>query len=110
MEDDGVGLRDLAGDRRAFGNDARDRRNQRLRFAADLIERGAAVFQAFEFEPGFFELRARDGAAGDQRFLARQPALDDRDLLVELALPLAHVGDVDRLQSAASHRRGRRPF
>ena len=38
---------------------------------------------------------------GDEQFLAREPALHDRDLLIEFALFLAHVGNVDRLRSAA---------
>ena len=38
-----------------------------------------------------------DRAARRELLVAGKPALDDRDLLVELALPLAHVGDIDRL-------------
>ena len=64
----------------------------------DLVERGAPVPQALQFEPRVLELRPRHRAARRQRLVAREPPLDDGDLLVEFALPLAHVGDVDRLQ------------
>ena len=63
----------------------------------DLVERGAAVFQALQLKPRLIELHAGHGAARRQDLVARQPPLDDGDLLIEFALALAHVGDVDRL-------------
>lgn len=97
MKNDRIRLRHLAGDGAAFGHDAGDRRDQRFRRRTHKVERGAPVAQALQLEPGFLELHARDGVAGDELLVAGEPALHDRDLLIELALPLAHVGGVDRL-------------
>ena len=64
---------------------------------SSFVERGAAVFQALQFEPRFIELDARYCTALHERLVTRDAPLDDGDLLVELALPLPHVGNVDRL-------------
>ena len=56
------------------------------------------VFQALQLQPCFLHLRLRHRATWGQRFLPLQPPVDDGDLLVELALALAHVGEIDGLQ------------
>ena len=95
---DGVGLRDLAGDRRAVGDDAGDRRDQRFRARAAILSSEARRSRRpCSSSRVSSSCDARDRAARRQRLVAREPALDDGDLLVELALALAHVGDVDRL-------------
>ena len=66
VEDDRVGWRDLAGDRRAVGDDAGDRRDQRFGLAARLVERGAPVPQALQLEPRSSSCDARHRAARRQ--------------------------------------------
>src|SRR5262245_12527504 len=92
-----IRLRHLPGDGRSLGNDAGDRRNQRLGLAPHLVEGNAPILEALEFELRFVELHARDRAAWGERLVAGDTPCDDRDLLIELALALAHIGHIDRL-------------
>jgi hypothetical protein len=54
---------------------------QEHRLGTHMVERGAAVAQALQLEPGFLELDARDGSARDELLVAGEPALRDRNLL-----------------------------
>ena len=101
VEDDGARLSDLAGDGAAFGDDACNRRDQRFGLAARFVERCAPVAQPLQLEPRVLELGPRYRARRRELLVAGEPALDDRDLLIEFALPLPHVGNIDRLQWAA---------
>ena len=78
-----------AGDRVGLGDHPRDRRRQSLRLRADAVEGLAAVDQALELGVRVVDLDLRDRAAGAQLAVALDPARDDGDLLVELALALA---------------------
>src|SRR5262249_61227654 len=60
-------------------------------------EGNAPFLEALEFELRFVELHARDRAAWGERLVAGDTPCDDRDLLIELALALAHIGHVDGL-------------
>ena len=97
VENHRIGLGDLSGHRRAFGDDTVDRSHQRFGLTARPVERSAAVLQSLQLRPRVFELGAGNGAARHQRFIAGEPALHDGNLLVEFALALAHIRDVDGL-------------
>src|SRR6202040_1408578 len=97
LESHRIGLDDLPGGDDALRDDAGDRRDERFGFAPSFVEGGAAVFQALQFEARLIELDARYCSALHERLVADDATLDDGDLLVELALPLPHVGNVDRL-------------
>jgi hypothetical protein len=58
VEDDGVGLCDLAGNRRAVRHNAINWRNKRFGFAPHLVERRTTLVQALEFEPGLVDRHA----------------------------------------------------
>jgi hypothetical protein len=98
LEHDRVRLRHLAGDRCAVCDHSIDRRDERFRLPPHLVERRAPILEALQLQPCLVELDAGHRATLGQRFIAVDAPLDDRDLLVKLALPLTHVGDVDRLQ------------
>ncbi len=96
VEDDGARLNDLACHGAAFGDHACNRRDQRFGLAARFVDRCAPFAQPFQLEPRVLELRPRYGARRRELLVAGEPAFDDRDLLIEFALALPHVGNVDR--------------
>ena len=97
LEDHRPGGRHLAGHGGGLRDHAVDRGHQGLRLLTGLVEGGPAVLQALQLGLGVVELGLGDGARGGELAEALYPTLDDVDLLVELALALAHVRDVDGL-------------
>ncbi|MDI9847484.1 hypothetical protein QM467_05345 [Rhodoblastus sp. 17X3] len=82
LEDDRIGLRDLAGHGVGRGDDSIDRRDQRLRLALDFLDVGAAFAHALQREAGLVQRRLRRGLGLDQDFITGDPPLGDGDLLV----------------------------
>ena len=97
LKQDGARLRHLPGDGVDFRDDAGDRGGQCFRLSPHAIECAAAVFETLQLDAGFIELDVRDHAFLRQRLESGDTTFDETDLLVELALPLAHVRYVDRL-------------
>ena len=91
------GGRHLAGHGGGLGDQPVDGRHQGLRLLPYPVEGGAAVLKPLQLGPGVVELGLGDGTGGGEFLEPVDPALDDVDLLVELALALAHVRDVDGL-------------
>ena len=96
VEDDGARLNDLARHGAAFGDHACHRRDQRFGLAARFFNRCAPVAQPFQLEPRVLELGPRYRARRRELLVTGEPAFDDRDLLIEFALALPHVGNIDR--------------
>ena len=96
VEDDGARLNDLARHGAAFGDHACHRRDQRFGLAARFFDRCAPLAQPFQLEPRVLELGPRYRARRRELLVAGVPAFDDRDLLIEFALALPHVGNIDR--------------
>ena len=99
LEDHRVGLRHLARDRRAVGDHAGTRaRSAPPARGGSVSSEARRSFRPCSSSLRFVELHARHRAARRQASRsARRRRCDDGDLLVELALALAHVGHVDRL-------------
>ena len=74
-----------------------DRSSQCFGVGPHPIECAAAIFESLQFDAGFIELDLRDHAFLRKRLESSDAAFDETDLLVELALALAHVRYVDRL-------------
>ena len=97
LKQNGAWLRHLSGDGIDFRDDAGDRSGQCFGLSPHPIERAAAIFETLQLDAGFIELDLRDHAFLRQRLESSDTAFDETDLLVELALPLAHVRYVDGL-------------
>ena len=89
--------RHLTGHRRPLGDHAVHRGDQLFGRAANRVEGGAAVLQAGELGAGVLQCRLRHRAGRGEALVAGNLAAGDGDLLVEIALGLAHVGEIDRL-------------
>ena len=96
-EDDGAGGGHGTGSGAGLGDDSVHGCDQCLGRATDRIEGGAAVLQPVALGAGIVELGLRHGAGPRQTLEPDHAPVEDRDLLVEFALALAHVGDVHRL-------------
>ena len=75
-----------------------DWRYQRFWFASHLVQRSPPILQSLQLELRVVELRASHGAAWRKCFVTGKATFNDGNLLIEFALPLPHVGDIDRLQ------------
>src|SRR3954471_10968643 len=65
--------------------------------SGSALTRSSALRRFLQLDAGFIELDLRDHAFLRQRLESSDTAFDETDLLVELALPLAHVRYIDGL-------------
>jgi hypothetical protein len=97
LEDHGPGCRHLTGHGGGLCDHAVDGCHQGFRLLSDPVEGGAPILEALQLGRGIVELGLGDRTGDGELPVAIHPALHDGDLLVEIALGLAHVGDVDGL-------------
>ena len=97
LKQKGAWLRHLSGDGIDFRDDARDGSSQCFGLGPYPIERAAPILETLQLDTGLVELDLRDHAFLRERFESDDTTFDETDLLIELALPLAHVRYVDRL-------------
>ncbi len=98
MKNNGVWLSDLTSHRIDRGNHAGNWRNEWLGLAPYMIESGWALLEPSQFNAGLVQLHLRDSTALCKPVVTPNARLNNANLLVKLALTLAHVGLIDRLQ------------